>query len=110
MTHDRYGRTTHPTNGALSCRVSSTGAPQSHDDLNNADRIKIRNYRQLYADRSDTVVFLSVVVNTFGRVYDDFVRLFFFYAHRETSPENYPRNLSSFVSSELHAWRILMDL
>ena len=28
MTHDRYGRTTQRTNGALTHRVSSTGAPQ----------------------------------------------------------------------------------
>jgi hypothetical protein len=33
MTHDRYGRTTQCTNGALTHRVSSTGAPQSDGDL-----------------------------------------------------------------------------
>jgi hypothetical protein len=61
MTHAHYGRTTQLT------------------------RIKIRHYRQLYADRSDPIVFLSVVVRTSGRIYDDFVRLFFLHAHREAS-------------------------
>jgi hypothetical protein len=47
MTHDRYGRTTQRTNGTLTHRVSSTGAPQSDGALNNAVRIKTRHYRQL---------------------------------------------------------------
>jgi hypothetical protein len=46
MTHDRYGRTTQRTNGALTHRVSSTGAPQVDGVLNNTSRIKIRHYRQ----------------------------------------------------------------
>ncbi len=33
----------------------------------------------------DPVIFLSVVVNTSGHVYDDFVCLIFLYVHRETS-------------------------
>ena len=51
----------------------------------NTVRIKIRYYRQLYVDRSDTIVFLPVTVRTSGRVYDDFVRLFFFHSHRKAS-------------------------
>ena len=97
MTHDRYVRTTQHTNGALSHRVSSTGAhqpTQSDGALNKAVRIKIRHYRQLYVDRPDPIVFLPVTVSTSGRVYDDFacfsctrtVRLVFW-------SENYPRNL-----------------
>ena len=82
MTHDRYGRTTQCTNGALTHRASSTGAPQSDGTLNNVTRIKIRHYRQLYEDRTDSIVFLAVVVSTSGRVYDDFVRLFFLHVHR----------------------------
>ena len=34
MTHDRYGRTTQHTNGALSHRVSSPGSHQSDGALN----------------------------------------------------------------------------
>jgi hypothetical protein len=76
-THDRYGRTSQITNGALTHRVSSSGAPQPDGVLNNAVRIKIRYYRHLYTDRSDPIVFLSVTVTTSGHVYDDFVRVFF---------------------------------
>ena len=50
----------------------------------NAARTKIRHYRQLYSDRSDTIVFLSFTVTTLGHVNDDFVRLFFLYVYRET--------------------------
>ena len=53
MTHDDYGRTTQCTNGALTHRVSSIGAPQSDGALNNASRIKIRHYCQIYVDRPD---------------------------------------------------------
>ena len=103
MTHDRYGRATQYTNGALTNRVSSTGAPQSDGVLNTAGRNKIRHYRQIYADRPDPIVFLPVSVSTSGRVYDDFTRLFFLHAHREASiSENYLRNLNSFVFCERH--------
>ena len=51
MTHDRYDRTTHSTNGTLTHRVSSTGAPQSDGVVNISVRIKIRHYRQIYDDR-----------------------------------------------------------
>jgi hypothetical protein len=72
MTHDRYGRTTQRTNGALTHRVSSTGTPQSDGSLNKVVRIKIRHYRQIYVDSPDPIVFLPVTVTTSGRVYDDF--------------------------------------
>ena len=83
MTHDRYGRTTQCTNGALTQRVSSTGSPQPDGVLNNTSRIKIRHDHHLYVDRSDPIVFLPVAVKTSGRIYDDFVRLIFLHAHRE---------------------------
>ena len=76
MTHDRYGRSTQHTNGALTNRLSSTDAPQTDGALNTAARKKIRYYRQIYADRPDPIVFLPVSVSTSGRVYDDFTRLF----------------------------------
>ena len=77
MTHDRYGRTTQRTNGTLTIRVSSTGAPQTDGALNKEVRIKIRYYRQLYEDRTDPIVFLPVAVSTSGCVYDAFVHLIF---------------------------------
>ncbi len=48
-------------------------------------RTKVLFYRQLYINRSDPIEFLSVVVNTSDRIYDDFSRLLFLHAHRETS-------------------------
>jgi hypothetical protein len=58
MTSDRFGSSTHRTNGTLSHIVSSTGAPQPDGVLKNAVSKKIRHYRQLYADKP--VIFLSV--------------------------------------------------
>jgi hypothetical protein len=107
VTHDRYGRTTQRTHGKLT--VSFTGAPQFDGSLNNAPRIKITNYCQVYTYRSDPSVSLSVAVSTSVRIYDDLVRLFFLHAHRESSilARELPRNLSSFVFCELYARRIL---
>jgi hypothetical protein len=85
MTHDRYGRTTQHTNGALKHRVPSTGAPQPDGALNKAVRMKIRHYRQIYVDRHDPIVFLPVAVSTSGRVYEDFGRLLFLHTHRVAS-------------------------
>jgi hypothetical protein len=48
-------------------------------------RDKVRHYRQIYLDSPDPIVFMSVVVDTSGRVYDDFNRLLFLHAHREAS-------------------------
>ena len=47
--------------------------------------MKIRHYRQIYADRPDPIVFLPITVSTSGRVYEDFARLLFLHAHRESS-------------------------
>ncbi len=77
MTHDRFGCSTQSTNGALTHRVSSTGAPQPDGVLRNVVIKKIRHYRHLYEDKTDPVIFLTVTMNTSGRVYDDFVRLIF---------------------------------
>jgi len=48
-------------------------------------RDKNRHYRQIYLDRPDPIAFMSVVVDTSGRIYDDFIRLLFLHAHREAS-------------------------
>ena len=96
MTHDRYGRSTQHTNGALTNRLSSTGAPQSDGDLNTTARKKMRHYRQIYADRPDPIIFLPVSVSTSGRVYDDFTRLFFLHAHREASVLDLPEESEQF--------------
>ncbi len=79
------GRTTQHTLGAITHRVSSTGAPQPDGVLNKVVRMKIRHYRQIYVDRTDPIVFLPITVSTSGHVYEDFGRLFFLQAHREVS-------------------------
>ena len=48
-------------------------------------RIKIRHSHQLYLNRPDPISFLSMTVDTSGRLYDDFSRLLFFHDHREVS-------------------------
>ena len=39
----------------------------------------------MYINRPDPIVFIPVVVDTSGRIYDDFSRLLFLHTHRETS-------------------------
>ncbi len=80
-----YGRTTQYTNGVLTHRVSSTVDPQTDGALNKAARMKIRHYRQIYEDRPDPIVFLTITVNTSGHVYEDFARLVFLHVHHEVS-------------------------
>ena len=48
-------------------------------------RAKIRHYRQLYINRPEPIAFMSIAVDTAGRIYEDFSRLLFLHAHRETS-------------------------
>ena len=45
----------------------------------------IIHYRRLYLDRPDPIDFLSLALNTTGRLYDDFIRLLFLHVHREAS-------------------------
>ena len=72
--------------------------------LNNMVRIKIRHYRQLYTDQPDPILFLPIIVNISGHVYNDFVQLLFLHAHREASilTGELPRNLLSFAFYELN--------
>jgi hypothetical protein len=48
-------------------------------------RKKILHYRQLYVDRPDPIVFMSVAVDTSVRIYDDSLSLLFLHTHREAS-------------------------
>jgi hypothetical protein len=67
------------TNSGRREKKTRTGA------LKTVVRAKIRHYRQLYLNRPDPIVFMPVAVDTSGRVYDDFSRLLFLHARRETS-------------------------
>jgi hypothetical protein len=95
---DKSNLTTH--------RESSNDVPPPDDDLKNVVRKKILHYCQVYVDKTDPIIFLTVTVNTSGRVYDDIVRFLFLHVHRETSvlTGDLSRNLNSFTSCELHVW------
>ena len=51
-------------------------------------RAKIIHYRQLYLNRPDPIAFMPVVVDTSGRIYDDFSCLLFLHSHRKTSAQD----------------------
>jgi hypothetical protein len=71
--------------GQLTHTRRSDGAPDPDGDLKEVDRIKIRHYRNVYLNRPDPIVFLSLSVDTTDRLYDDFIRLLFLHTHREAS-------------------------
>jgi hypothetical protein len=85
MTHDRYGRSNAYTNGMLTHRIRSTGAPQPDGALNTAAQVKNRHYKRLYAELPDPVVFLPVAASTSGRINEETLRLLFLHANREAS-------------------------
>ncbi len=64
-------------------------------------RAKIHHYRQLYINRPEPIVFMSVAVDTVVRIYEDFSRLLFLYAHREAS------TLSNEIPEESEQFRFL---
>ena len=53
----------------------SDGTPELDGALRVVDRKKIIHYRHLYVDRPEPIFFMTVVVDTGGRIYDDFSRL-----------------------------------
>ena len=71
--------------GQLTNTRSSDGAPDPDGDIKTTVRIKIRHYHNLYLNRPDPIVFIPLGVDTTGRLYDDFVMLFFLHSHHEAS-------------------------
>jgi hypothetical protein len=61
------------------------GVPESDGGLRTVTREKIRHYRQLYINLPEPIAFMSVTVDTTGRIYEDFSRLLFLHTHREAS-------------------------
>jgi hypothetical protein len=53
-------------------------SPETDGGLQKVVRDKIRHYRQIHLNRPDPIA--PVVVDTTGRVYDDFNRLLFLHA------------------------------
>jgi hypothetical protein len=78
---------------------------RSSDDapgpLREVARKKILHYRQLYINRPDPIVFLPVVVDTTGHIYDDFSRLLFLHTNRE------PSDLDNEITEESDQFRFL---
>ena len=63
----------------------SDGAPDPDGALKDVSRMKIRYYRNLYLNHPDLNVFIPLVVDTTGRLYEEFIRLLFLHTHREAS-------------------------
>jgi hypothetical protein len=85
LTHTRYGSSHVHTTGQLTTIRRSDGAPELDGALREVVRKKILNCRQLHINRLDPIAFLPAVVDTTGRLYDDFSHLLFLHAHREAS-------------------------
>jgi hypothetical protein len=75
--------------------------PELDGVLREVTRKKILHYHQLYINRPDPIVFLPAVVDTTGRLYDDFSRLLFLHDHRETSA------LTNEIPEESDQFRVL---
>ena len=86
MTHIRFGHSyLHPM-GQLTNTRSSDGGPDPDRSLKEkVVRIKIRHYKNVYLNRPDPIAFIPLAVDTTGCLYDEFIRLLFLNAHRETS-------------------------
>ena len=85
--------------GQLTHTRRSDGAPEPDGVLRTVDRTKIHHYTDI--DRPEPIPFMSVAVDTSGRIYDDFSRLLFLHAHREASV------LSNEISEESDQFRFL---
>jgi hypothetical protein len=83
LTHTRFGRSQLSSLGHLTHTRQTDGAPEPDGGLRTV--VRIRHYRQLYINRPEPIDFIPVAVDTSGRIYEDFSRLLFLYAHRETS-------------------------
>ena len=85
MTHIRFGHShVHPM-GQLTNTRRSDGAPDPDMAFKEVVRIQISHYRNLYLNRPDPIAFIPLVVDTTGRMYDEFIRSLFLHTHRETS-------------------------
>ena len=65
----------------------SDGAPDPDGALKEVSRIKIWHYRNIYLNHPpvDPSVFIPLSVDNTGHLYDEFIRLLFLHAHRESS-------------------------
>jgi hypothetical protein len=85
LTHTCFGRSHLSSLGQMTHTRQTDGAPEPDGVLRTVTRAKIHHYRQLYINLPEPITFMPVVVDTAGRIYEDFSRLLFLHAHRETS-------------------------
>jgi hypothetical protein len=85
MTRVRFGRSHLHTMGQLTNTRRPDGAPDPDVDFKEVVRIKIRHCRNLYLNHPDPIACIPLVVDTTGRMYDEFIRLLFLRTHRESS-------------------------
>jgi hypothetical protein len=85
LTYTRYVSSHVHTTGQLTNTRRSDDAPELDGALREVVRKKILHYRQLYTNHPDPIAFLPAVVDTTGRLYDDFSRLLFLHTHRKAS-------------------------
>jgi hypothetical protein len=71
--------------GQLTNTRRSDGVSDPDTAFKEVVRIKIRHYRNLDLNRPDPIAFIPLVVDTTGRMYDEFIRLLFSHSHREAS-------------------------
>ncbi len=69
--------------GQLTNTRRSDVAPEPDGPLRAVVRTKILHDHQLYIDRPEPIVFMSVAFDTSDRIYDDFFRLLFRQDQRE---------------------------
>ena len=72
----------------------SDGSPEPDGVLKDTVKIKIRYYRNIYLNHPDPIDFIPLVVDTTGRLYDEFIRLLFLDSHREGSVLDHDENIS----------------
>jgi hypothetical protein len=78
ITHDRYGRSSHPLQNGRLTHPQGIDAP-----LHIAAQRKMNSYRQQYADNQN-ISFLPAIMSTSTRMHGEFLRLLFLQAHRKT--------------------------
>jgi hypothetical protein len=75
LTHTRFGKLQLSSLGQLTHTRRTDGVPEPDGALRTVARAKIRHYRQLYINLPEPIAFMPVVVDTAGRIYEDFSRL-----------------------------------